>query len=457
MCVGTLELTALGGGSEIGANSYLLRSNGHGVLLDCGLHPKKDGQDALPDFSLLKQSPDALVITHGHIDHCGAAPYLLRRFPDVECYATKPTVRIMDRMLHNSVSVMGTLALEQGVPDYPLYTHSDVDAVVRRAYGMPLDESFVLTWDCPFEVSFHHAGHVLGSASVLIEHEGHRVLYTGDVCVGNQELMKGLEWPGEDTRVDTLIIESTRAAHVNEDGATYDGEIKRFAHQVARVLDGGGVVLVPSFALGRTQELLNIISRLKTAGDIPDVPVYASGLGRAVYEIYRKYPNYLRDSAKVRPLRDFARIGDVWEPAVRRELLRNPAIIVATSGMMVENTPSAMIAGDLVRETRHAIFFVGYLDPDTTGYKLLHAQPGDRIAFQTGGPEVEVLLENRQSFSLSAHATREQLHQLVSRVNPKNAVFVHGDADAVDWMYANCDGACERFAPKQGETIVLEP
>ena len=455
--MGTLELTALGGGSEIGANSYLLRSNGHGVLLDCGLHPKKDGQGALPDFSLLDQAPDAVVITHGHIDHCGAAPYLLRRFPEVECYATKPTVQIMDRMLHNSVSVMGTLALEQGVRDYPLYSHADVEAVVRRAYGMPLGEPFVLTWDCPFEVSLHHAGHVLGSASALVRYAGHTVLYTGDVCVGNQELMGGLEWPDGDEQVDTLIIESTRAAHVNEDGTTYGGEIDRFAREVTRVLEGGGVVLVPSFALGRTQELLNIISRLKTAGTIPDVPVYASGLGRAVYEIYRKYTDYLRDSAKVRPLREFARIGDVWEPAVRRELLRKPAIIVATSGMMVENTPSAMIAGDLVRETHHAIFFVGYLDPETTGYKLLHAEPGDRIAFQTDGPEIEVLLENRQSFSLSAHATREELHELVSRVNPKNAVFVHGDTDAVDWMYANCDGSYERFAPKQGETIVLEP
>ncbi|MBN2307844.1 MAG: MBL fold metallo-hydrolase [Candidatus Hydrogenedentes bacterium] len=452
----TLEFTALGGGSEIGANSYLLAAEGHSILLDCGLHPKKEGVDALPDFSRLNDVPEAVIVSHGHIDHCGAVPYLVKRFPSIECYATPPTVQIMDRMLHNSVSVMGTLALEQGIEGYPLYSHSDVDLTIRRTYGLDLGREFALTWDSPFTASFHHAGHVLGSASILLQVEGHTVFYTGDVCMGDQELMGGLTLPADGVHVDTLIVESTRGAHVDVGHATYSREVERLAAEVASVLERGGTVLVPSFALGRTQELLNIIARLIESGRLPDVPVYASGLGRAIYEVYGKWGEYLRPDATLRPLSDFARIGDVWERGVRRELLRKPCIIVATSGMMVENTPSAMIAMDVVRHTHHAIFFVGYLDPDTPGYRLLHAEPGERVVLESSAPPVEVLLENRQSFNLSAHATREQLGELIARIEPTNVVFVHGDADAVAWMRSHCNGRYRGFAPLSGETLALE-
>ena len=114
---GIVRFTPLGGGREIGANSYLIRVNGHDILLDCGVHPKKEGRGALPDFSLLERAPDAVIVSHGHVDHCGAVPELLKHFPTTVPYATEATVSIMERMLHNSVSVMSTIARERRIKE----------------------------------------------------------------------------------------------------------------------------------------------------------------------------------------------------------------------------------------------------------------------------------------------------------------------------------------------------
>ncbi len=451
-----IQITPLGGGSEIGANAFLVRADAYSLVLDCGLHPKKEGVDSLPDFSLIEDQPEAVIVSHGHVDHCGAVPFLLREHPAMVCYATKPTTRIMDRMLHNSVFVMGMLALERGISGYPLYSHGDVDFALMQTYAMDFDQEFALSWHAPFRASFHHSGHVLGSACVSISVPGHRLLYTGDVSTTDQELVGAMTPINPAWKVDTLVIESTHGARPEDRKGGLKGEVRRFAKAIAAVLEQGGSVLIPSFALGRTQEMLNTVNRLQAVGRLPDVPVYASGLGRAIYEIYGKYSGYLRDGAELAPLTRFKRIGDVWERQVRADLLKRNCIIVATSGMMIENTPSAMIAQDMVTGKEHGIFFAGYIDPDTLGYQVLHAEVGDALRFERNGHPVKVQLENRRSFNFSAHAPREELVALVDRVQPKNVVFVHGDSDAIDWMYDNCRGPYRKFRTQIGETLTLE-
>lgn len=449
-----VRFRSLGSGAQIGANCYEVGIGGQTVIIDCGLHPKLEGPEALPQLDAIDRPPEAILVSHAHIDHCGAVPKLLQRFYETHCFATEPTVAVMDRMLHNSVSVMGTIALEQGVKGYPLYQHRDVDQVIRRTYGLRYGKEFQAAPGMPLTVRFISSGHVLGSASVLLKTPGHTLYYTSDVCRNDQELLGGLELPDGET-VDTLIIETTRGAQEDADQYTYRGEARRLAKAITEVLERGGVALVPSFALGRTQEMLNVLSRLMERGDIPEVPMYASGLGRAVYELYSKFPHYLKQEAVLRPLANYRRIGDVWERSVRRELVREPSIIVATSGMMIENTPSAMIASELVREERHGIFFVGYLDPDTLGYKLLHAQKGDELIFETSGHPVAMELENRQRFHFSAHAPREDLLWLIGQIAPRNIVLVHGDDDAVNWMRAQLNGSANTLIPHGSRELVL--
>lgn len=451
-----LKLTPLGGGREIGANSYLVQIAGHDIILDCGVHPKKEGNGSLPRFSLLRKAPEAVIISHGHVDHCGALPQLLKQFPSTTVYATRATVGVMECMLHNSVSVMCILAREKSIREYPLYTHEDVEFTIARACPVELEEEFALNGNGAVSVRFSHAGHVLGSASMLIRLPGHTLFYTGDICNTDQELMRARSFPLDGEKVDTLIIESTYGANVDADHADYQEQAERLRKAIVEVLDRGGSVLVPAFALGRTQEMLNIIARFQDMGGIPDVPVYASGLGRAVYELYYRYPDYLHPEAVLQPLSRFGRVGDVWNPAVTRTLLEEPSIIVATSGMMVENTPSAILAEAFIQDPRNGIFFVGYVDPDTLGYKVFHARKGAMLSFGHGRPMTPVALGNIRHFHFSAHAPRKALHEEIERINPKNVIFVHGDPEAIDWMYEETGNGRCKYSPVLGETITVE-
>lgn len=450
-----ISFTVLGGGGEVGATCYRVAVNGRSVLLDCGTHPKKEGREALPAFSLLRRPPDALIVSHAHVDHIGSIPYLLREFPLTKIYTTSPTVNIMDRMLHNSVAVMETLAQERGIEGYPLYDHGDVSFAMRCVRGFEFDSPIDLPFDTPVQVSFHHAGHVLGSASICLKMPDHTLFFTSDICEANQELMGGHGLLECEHEVDTLVIECTRGATEEDRIKAYQEEVDRLGEAMHQVLRNGGCVLLPCFALGRTQEILNIVSRLQEEGRIPSVPIYASGLGRAVYEIYDRFDHYLRPDAILRPLDLFDRVGNVWDAGRSSHLLGHPCVIVATSGMMVETTPSAMIAREMVKETRHGIFFVGYLDHETLGYKLLHSTPGDVLHFASGYAPVEVRLENIQRFDFSAHAPRTALQSVIRHLKPRNVIYVHGDPEALAWMQDNSGNGFARFAPAIGESIEL--
>lgn len=446
----------LGGGGEVGASAFLLRIQGHQILLDAGTHPKKEGFEALPEYALLSKAPDAVIISHSHVDHVGSLPYLSKQFPHLKTYATIPTSRIMDRMLHNSVSVMTTIAKERGIAAYPLYEHEDVAYVMRGVRGHEFEQVFTLPLETHIECSFHHAGHVLGSASVLLKTPGHNVFYTADICETDQELMEGFTPHDFDVPVDTLIIESTHGATEESRISSYEEEIERLGQSMASVLKGGGCVMIPCFALGRMQEILNIVARLQEEGAVPRVPIFASGLGRAIYELYDRFYDYLNPECMLRPLDMFGRIGNVWEPQVVTSMLENPCIIVATSGMMLENTPSALIAEQMVKQNHHGIFFVGYLDHETLGYKLLHAEKGTALQFVLGRTPVEVKLENVKRFHFSAHAPRKALKRVVERLHPKNVIYVHGDPDALRWMQDNTGNGARTFAPTVGQALVLE-
>ncbi len=452
----SITFTVLGGGGEVGATCYRVSVDGRQILLDCGTHPKKEGPEALPALELLRRPPDALVVSHAHVDHIGAIPCLLREFPLTKVLATQPTVRIMDRMLHNSVAVMETLVREKGMPECPLYDHGDVHYAMRCTKAFPMDTPIDLALDPPVQASFHHAGHVLGSGSILLRMPGHTLLYTADICECDQELMGGHDLLDCQFEVDTLVIESTRGAADESRVKTYCEEVNRLAHALDEVLRRGGCALLPCFALGRTQEILNIVSRLQEEGRIPSVPIYASGLGRAVYEIYDHFGHFLRRDACLRPLDLFDRVGNVWDPARIDQLLNHPCIIVATSGMMVETTPSAMIAREMVQETRHGVFFVGYLDHETLGYRLSHSKPGDVVRFAWGYPPVELALDNIRRFDFSAHAPRWALQNVIEHVHPRNVIFVHGDPEAIAWMHENTNNGCTRYAPGVGDSVELE-
>ncbi len=451
-----IYFTVLGGGGEIGANCYQLSYAHEHILLDCGVHPKKEGLDSLPSFDLMESFPDAVLITHGHVDHCGALPYLTKLFPHFRIHATLPTLRVMERMLHNSVVVMNTLRKERNIFDYPLYQHEDVENLMDITRAHLYNNFFDVSNKGIFKALFNPAGHVLGSGSILLELDNYKILYTGDISASNQELLgpyQPMDWLDE---VDTMIIESTQGA-VDEDKVnTYEDESLRLAKSINQVLEHNGTVLIPTFALGRTQEIANILARLQEEGILSKVPIYISGLGRAIYDIYEQFREYLDGKSKLRPLNHFRKLGNIWQPEIMKHLLSSPGIIIATSGMMIENTPSALIAQEMVKTKHHGIFFVGYVDPDTLGYKLLYSRQGDELQFELDAEPVKVKLRNIKRFHFSGHAYRTALLKLIEELNPKNVIFVHGDPPALDWMKENTDSKINCFVPQNGSKITFE-
>jgi Cft2 family RNA processing exonuclease len=252
-----------------------------------------------------------------------------------------------------------------------------------------------------------------------------------------------------------MIMETTRGARGVEGGYSREVEVDRLATSIARVFDRGGSVLIPSFALGRTQEILAMLALLMREGRIPTQPVYIGGLGRVFTEIYdlqshranRQHPELLLHDALHLIVLDRRKAGEIK--------LNGRHLFVLTAGMMTEHTTAHEMAVRMMENERHGIFFVGYADPETPGGRLKETQPGDRFLFSADAGELERRCEVDE-FDLTAHAQREDLVELVSRVNPRTLVLGHGNDEARAWFAAQVQErhpSMQVFQPGPGESI----
>ena len=248
---------------EIGANCYLLRTKGKSIILDSGMHPKKEGLAATPNFQLIPDDKvDYILITHAHQDHVGTLPYLTRREPHARVLMTEPTTRIADVMLHNSVNVMLMQKEEHDIPNYPLFTHRGVEFSRQSWQSCSTGRRYDLGEERHNEVSceFFHSGHILGASGVTIRAEGKTIFYTGDVNFENQTLIRGAIFP--EGSVDVLVMETTRGDSETPLGYTRASEEERLLRAIREAFGRGGSVTIPLFALGKTQELLAMFWRM---------------------------------------------------------------------------------------------------------------------------------------------------------------------------------------------------
>ena len=459
------SFTVLGGGQEIGANSYLLKIEGVSFLLDAGLHPKKYGLESLPDYGGIADELEAIFISHAHLDHIGSLPLISRQQPQAPIFATIPTKDIALRMLHNTVTVMNIFREEKGYLDYPFFEHEDLWPLEREIIGLefnPFARSSApgkpghgerVRLRCHTQAQFIPSGHVLWSAGLLIRHGKRNLYYTGDISSKDQALIPGALIP--DAKIDTLILECTYANDPEYYSRNRQREIESFAGEASRILTGGGCVLIPAFALGKTQELLFIIHRLIRQGLIPSVPLFISGLGKSITEIYQEHQRYLRPQASGLSFELFSVLGLLDDLSVER-LLSEPCLIVSTNGMIVENTPSARIARWMVQDGRHGIFFCGYIDPDTLGYRVFHSKPGEAVAFSPGEEPVTIINTNIKRFYLSSHADRYELLEIARRLHPRITLLIHGERDGMEFMREELGKESQVYLGEKGKTILLE-
>jgi Cft2 family RNA processing exonuclease len=418
----------------IGANSYLLETEAARVVLDAGMHPKHEGTEAIPHYDFLDEgSVDSIIITHSHLDHVGTLPVFLEDQPQARVFLTPETSELATAMLHNSVNVMQAKRIEHGISEYPLFEHRELDRIEEVFERRGIERPFDLDHGGTMRATFHDAGHILGSVGVTIETGGKRIMYTGDVNFEHSTLQKGAMFPEE--QVDALIVETTRGEQARAPGYDRTNEENAFAEAIAGVIARKGSVLVPVFAMGKTQEVLAMLHRFKTEGLIPKhTPVYIGGLSTKMTHVYDRFCDESR-----RHLPGFRFLKDMEIEAGSKKRsgpipFSSGCIYALSSGMMSENTVSNIFARQGILENkRHGLFFVGYADPETPGGKIRKAQLGDSILLDPAHPPVKLNCEMRV-FDFSGHSTRDAIADYIVKVRPKKAFLVHGDDGAVEWF-----------------------
>jgi len=436
-----LKFTNLTRHTEIGANSYYLEIGGHRLLLDCGMHPKNTGENALPNFKAIADSEvDAILMSHAHQDHIGTLPLSMRRFPAARIFMTEATAEVGSVLLHNSVNVMTRQREEIGEMSYPLFTHREIDRASERWRWCPLRQRISVAGERAaqrekdtFTFEFFDAGHVLGSTGVLLRAEGQTVFYTGDVNFDNQTVMEAAVFPEE--KVDVLIMECTRGDHAKPEGWTRASEERRLAEALVAAFERDACVLIPVFALGKTQEILAMLYKFRRQRLVSEFPIYIGGLSSKFTDIYdRRAHTTRRQLPRLKLTREVAPFI-LNDETVRDTPVRGGRVYVLSSGMMIPKTLSNVFARRILENPQHSIFFVGYANPDSPAGLLREAGQGGEVALDPDKRSQRIRC-NIQQFQFSAHATRESLIDFAKRISPKKILLVHGDPPAVEWMRA---------------------
>ncbi|MEM2869301.1 MAG: MBL fold metallo-hydrolase [Thermoplasmata archaeon] len=409
-----LSFRFLGGANEVGSAALELTLDGARFLCDYGYAPSRPPR--FPREPALE--PDLVLISHAHMDHAGLVPSLPAR-TGAPILATLPTKAMSELLCYDGLKV----ARNEG---YTLpYGSSDIERVQENfdiaGFGSNRDVNGV-------EVRLRPAGHIPGAA--MFELEGSRkVLFTGDINTSDTHLVRGTR----PRRCDILFMESTYAGREHPDRKETE---KRFLERVEEVVERGGKALIPVFAVGRTQEVLMMLLRLR-------VNIWLDGMGQKVNRILLEQPGFLRDP-------ELLRKADKRVRYVRGEHLRAAAArseVVVTTGGMLEGGPILEYLRLLKRDRRSAVFITGYQVEGTNGRLLLEK---GRIDLGEGPEEIEPGVE---FYDFSAHCGHSELIEFAKGCGPEKVVLFHGDSR--EKLAAELEKEFEVLLPRNMEQVRL--
>jgi len=424
-----MRLAFHGAARGVTGSRHLLEVRGRRVLLDCGLVQGRRDESfhRNRNFGFDPRSLDAVVLSHAHIDHSGALPALVKAGFSGTVWATGATADLAEIMLLDSAAIQERdvefVNKHQGKQLQPLYTVEDARAAGRLLKSVPYGQGFE---PIPGAIaSFHDAGHMLGSSLVRVEAEGKRLVFSGDL---GRAVLPILRSPELLSDAHTLILESTYGNRVHPPEEDEERELESI---IRRVAGRQGKILIPAFAVGRTQHLTYRLKRLQ--GRVPDVPVFVdSPLAADVTDVYRRHPECHEPGTWTGgdPFGfGMLRYCRTAEESKRLNDLDGPAIIIAASGMcehgrilhhLYHHGPSS----------RNAILFVGYQAEHTLGRRILEGLRDIRVHGRPTTLRSEVLKLD----GLSAHADRPGLEEFV-RAHARtlrNAFVVHGEVEPAE-------------------------
>jgi len=426
-----MQLRFLGATGTVTGSKYLVEHDGRRLLVDCGLFQGLK-QLRLRNWQSLPvpaSSIDAVVLTHAHIDHSGFIPRLLDLGFRGPVFTTPATAELCQLLLPDAGHLQEEEAryanshgFSKHAPALPLYTEEAARRALRRFEVRNVREQFE---PLPgFEVHFHRAGHILGAASVHLRCGSRSIMFSGDLGRSDDLVMNP---PDPPEAADFVLVESTygNRSHGNEDPLT------KLADVVCRTAARGGVVVVPAFAVGRTQQLLHVIQQLKAVHRIPDLPVYLnSPMAADVTAIFRRHADEHRLTAEAcRAMCDGVKIVNTEAESRALNRLHFPCIIVSASGMATGGRVVHHIKA-FAPDPRNAIVFAGFQAAGTRGAAMVDGATQVKIH----GEWVPVRAEVATLDSLSAHADREELLDWLSLLPrpPRHVYVTHGEPESAD-------------------------
>jgi hypothetical protein len=443
-----VRMTCLGGFREVGRSCFLVQTQNSKVLLDCGVNAATgDPTRAYPYLNMLGfniNELDAVVISHGHIDHMGFVPYLYAYGYEGPVYCTPPTRDIMVLLQQDYVN----LAKRTFNVDPP-YQKKDIQKELRHVITVDYEEVVDITPE--IKMTFYNAGHILGSASVHL-HVGeglHNIVYTGDLKYGFTKLFEpaNTHFP----RVETLMIESTYGG--KNDISLNRGEAEtRLFQTIKQTIDKRGKVLLPVFAVGRAQELLLVLEEFYRSNPDFNVPVYIDGMVLEASAIHTAYPEYMREQLHRRILSNQSPFESPMIKVAKgtdKETIVNgdPCIILAPSGML-NGGPSYEYFQLMAEEEKNTLLFVGYQSALSLGNKLQRGLKEVPIMGDDGRMKViNIKMNIATAEGFSGHADRAQLMAYLRNIRPtpERILAMHGD-----W------GKTEEFARSAGMMLHKE-
>jgi metallo-beta-lactamase family protein len=468
-----MKLQFFGAVRTVTGSMHLLEANGSRILLDCGLYQgsRQESFDRNRNLPFEAGSIDAMILSHAHIDHSGNIPVLVRSGFTGDIYTTAASRDLCAAMLRDSAHIQEEDAAyvskrraKEGLPPVePLYTAEDAESSLNSFVGLGYNRPLRLA--SGITLTLYDAGHILGSAIVVLDvEEGgqkRRLVFTGDL---GRKGMPILRDPQPVDNVNYLVIESTYGDRLHDPVETSDQALRNV---VVDTFQRGGKVIVPAFAVGRTQELVYALHRLMVARKLPSLPIFVdSPLATNVTEVFRMHPEcfdgetrQFMASGNGRDPFGFNRLTYVRSTEASKELnfLRDPAIIISASGMAEAGRILHHLKNN-VEDPRSTVLIVGWQAPDTLGRRLVEHQPVVKIFGEEYHVRAQVVTIN----GYSAHADRAELvdyaRQLVSPTL-KAAFVVHGEEPASLALAEGLDQLIEGqvVVPRLGDAYTLSP
>jgi len=392
-----IEVRVLGSGGEVGRAAIYIRDTNRekGILLDYGINFDEEGRPRFPEH-IRPIDVAGIVVSHAHLDHIGAVPQLFISARPLTIM-TRPTMEIGEILIRDFMKISGY---------YIDYEEGELSLMMEHSLLLDYGEEVEVD---KYRVMLTSAGHILGSSLVYLETpNGHKILYTGDTnTIQTWTLTKAELWP---MKIDTLIIESTYGNVVHP--PRYETE-KQLIDSIEEVIDNNGVVLIPAFSVGRSQEVISLVT-----AELPHVPVFLDGMSREITDIYLKNRKFLRDPEMFRKAVENTRFIRGWQD--RRKVWRRPCVIVSSAGML-KGGPALYYLKKIADNPRNAVFLVSYQSPDSHGHEILETGRIEDL-----GLEIKARL---QWFDLSSHAGRDGLLEIIYhyRHSLKNIVIIHGE------------------------------